>query len=92
MNNHHPTALYPEIEPYRQGTLSLDKIHAMYWEESGNPSVYRLYFFMAVRELEQRQRIGASLIRHIIVLSFMIKEAQDAQHLSVRFKIIQHLI
>ena len=38
MNNHHPTALYPEIEPYRQGALSLDKIHTMYWEESGNPS------------------------------------------------------
>ena len=38
MNNHHPTALYPEIKPYRQGTLSLDKIHAMYWEGSGNSS------------------------------------------------------
>lgn len=38
MNNHLPTALYPEIKPYRQGSLSLDKIHTMYWEESGNPS------------------------------------------------------
>lgn len=38
MNNHHPATLYPEIKPYRQGTLPLDKIHTMYWEESGNPS------------------------------------------------------
>lgn len=38
MNICSPTALYPEIEPYRQGTLSLDTLHTMYWEESGNPS------------------------------------------------------
>ena len=30
--------LYPEIEPYRKGRLSLDKLHTMYWEESGNSS------------------------------------------------------
>jgi proline iminopeptidase len=29
--------LYPHIEPYRTGTLSLDDTHAMYWEQSGNP-------------------------------------------------------
>lgn len=37
-NNNLPTTLYPEIAPYRQGSLSLDKLHIMYWEESGNPS------------------------------------------------------
>ncbi len=29
--------LYPEIEPYRQGTLALDAPHVMRWEECGNP-------------------------------------------------------
>ena len=38
MNHHSPAALYPEIQPNRQGTLALDNIHTMYWEESGNPS------------------------------------------------------
>ncbi len=31
------TELYPEIEPYSAGTLKLDSVHAMYWEQSGNP-------------------------------------------------------
>jgi proline iminopeptidase len=30
--------LYPEIAPGRSGMLALDAIHAMYWEESGNPA------------------------------------------------------
>lgn len=38
MNHHSPAALYPEIQPNRQGALALDNIHTMYWEESGNPS------------------------------------------------------
>jgi proline iminopeptidase len=29
--------LFPPIEPYRTGRLRLDSVHAMYWEESGNP-------------------------------------------------------
>ena len=29
--------LYPEIEPYSAGMLKLDAVHAMYWEQSGNP-------------------------------------------------------
>jgi len=29
--------LYPEIEPRRTGMMKLDGVHAMYWEESGNP-------------------------------------------------------
>jgi len=34
----HPrTELYPEIEPYSAGTLKLDGLHTMYWEQSGNP-------------------------------------------------------
>jgi proline iminopeptidase len=36
--NHRTTTLYPEIQPYQQGMLTLDNIHTMYWEESGNPS------------------------------------------------------
>ena len=31
------TELYPPIEPYRAGMLPLDRIHTMYWEQSGNP-------------------------------------------------------
>jgi len=35
---HSPRAeLYPEIDPYSAGTLKLDGIHTMYWEQSGNP-------------------------------------------------------
>lgn len=29
--------LFPEIEPYQQGMLSVDEIHTIYWEQSGNP-------------------------------------------------------
>jgi len=31
------TELYPPVEPYNAGRLALDRIHTMYWEESGNP-------------------------------------------------------
>jgi proline iminopeptidase len=29
--------LFPAIEPYRAGTLAVDDIHILYWEECGNP-------------------------------------------------------
>src|SRR5207248_429047 len=29
--------LYPPIAPNHTGTLALDELHTMYWEESGNP-------------------------------------------------------
>ena len=29
--------LFPPIEPYATGMLKLDGLHAMYWEQSGNP-------------------------------------------------------
>ncbi|MBX3640676.1 MAG: prolyl aminopeptidase [Nitrosomonas sp.] len=29
--------LFPEIEPYQRGMLSVDEIHTIYWEQSGNP-------------------------------------------------------
>ena len=28
---------FPEIEPYETGTLTVDDIHTLYWEECGNP-------------------------------------------------------
>ena len=28
--------LYPALEPLRAGSLTLDTLHTMYWEESGN--------------------------------------------------------
>ncbi|MEM6424703.1 MAG: prolyl aminopeptidase [Cyanobacteria bacterium P01_D01_bin.128] len=31
------TSLYPDIQPYRQGTLSVSDLHTLYFEESGNP-------------------------------------------------------
>ena len=30
--------LYPPIEPYRSGTLAVDELHTLYWEECGNPN------------------------------------------------------
>lgn len=30
--------LFPPIEPNRSGMLRLDRLHSMYWEESGNPN------------------------------------------------------
>ena len=33
----HSTNFHPAIEPYQTGTLSLDAIHTMYYEQSGNP-------------------------------------------------------
>jgi len=32
-----PTALFPPIAPIRSGTLDVDAIHTIYWEEVGNP-------------------------------------------------------
>lgn len=29
--------LHPPIEPYRSGTLAVDSLHTLYWEECGNP-------------------------------------------------------
>ncbi|MEX2249124.1 MAG: prolyl aminopeptidase, partial [Parvibaculum sp.] len=29
--------LYPEIEPYRTGTLKVSDLHSIYFEECGNP-------------------------------------------------------
>jgi len=37
MSNNNDTPLFPEIEPYRTGTLPVDDIHTLYWEECGNP-------------------------------------------------------
>jgi proline iminopeptidase len=34
---HSRNDLYPEIDPYGQGMLPLDRVHSMYWEQSGNP-------------------------------------------------------
>ena len=31
------TILFAPLEPYRSGTLAVDSIHTLYWEESGNP-------------------------------------------------------
>jgi len=30
--------LFPEIEPYETGMLSVDRRHTLYWEQSGNPA------------------------------------------------------
>src|SRR5579862_1167836 len=30
--------LFPPIEPYQSGELALDRLHTMYWEQSGNPA------------------------------------------------------
>jgi proline iminopeptidase len=35
---------HPEIEPFESGTLPLDAIHTMYWEQSGNPNGVAVVF------------------------------------------------
>jgi proline iminopeptidase len=32
-----PDPLFPPIEPYRNGRLTVDDLHTLYWEECGNP-------------------------------------------------------
>ena len=32
-----PSPLFPPIEPFRSGTLQVDALHTLYWEECGNP-------------------------------------------------------
>ena len=29
--------LFPPIDPYESGTLAVDEIHTLYWEQAGNP-------------------------------------------------------
>lgn len=36
--------LYPVLDPYRQGMLSVDDLHTLYWEESGNPDGVPIVF------------------------------------------------
>lgn len=38
LNADNKRALYPPIEPYQSGYLSVDGGHQIYWEESGNPN------------------------------------------------------
>lgn len=37
MNTRNDHELYPEIEPYDTGTLSVSSVHEMYYEQCGNP-------------------------------------------------------
>ena len=37
LDNPGTTGLYPALEPFQTGTLQLDSIHVMYFEQSGNP-------------------------------------------------------
>jgi proline iminopeptidase len=39
------TGLYSPIEPNRSGTLAVDDIHTLYWEECGNPQGVPVLFF-----------------------------------------------
>src|SRR4051794_17219 len=36
--------LYPPLEPYRQGRLSVSPVHELYFEESGNPEARPVVF------------------------------------------------
>ena len=37
LNDNSVDLLYPEIEAHESGMLTLDALHRMYWEVSGNP-------------------------------------------------------
>jgi proline iminopeptidase len=39
-----PTELFPEIEPYREGMLSVSRLHTVHYEEVGNPRGKPLVF------------------------------------------------
>jgi proline iminopeptidase len=41
---HRPTELFPEIEPYREGMLSVSRLHTVHYEEVGNPRGKPLVF------------------------------------------------
>jgi proline iminopeptidase len=48
--------VFPEIEPYRTGTLAVDELHTLYWEECGNPDGQPVLFLHGgpVRVLHRR--------------------------------------
>ena len=53
------TELYPPLEPFNAGRLQLDRIHTMYWEESGNPRgvFYDLFDEDRAAELTMRSEL-----------------------------------
>ncbi|MBV9144230.1 MAG: prolyl aminopeptidase [Pseudonocardiales bacterium] len=62
--------LYPEIEPYRTGTLSVSDLHEIYWEESGNPQGKPVVFVHGGpgggTEPRQRRFFGPSAYRIVL--------------------------
>jgi proline iminopeptidase len=35
---HQQSRLFPSLSPYKSGTLQVDELHTLYWEECGNPN------------------------------------------------------
>ena len=71
--------LFPEIEPYRTGTLAVDNLHTLYWEECGNPDGQPVLFLHGGTGAVRRRGTVAFLIRHTIALCYSINAALENQ-------------
>lgn len=76
--------LFPEIEPYQQGMLSVDEIHTIYWEQSGNPEGVPVVFLHGGPGAGSTSAHRQFLIRNSIGLSFWISVVQGVHSLWVR--------
>ena len=81
MNNKQLTELFPEIEPFDSGLLSLDALHTMYWEQSGNPNGVPVLFLHGGPGAGSAPAHRRFLIPTIIELLFLINVAQDVPRL-----------
>jgi proline iminopeptidase len=81
MNNKQLTELFPEIEPFDSGLLSLDALHTMYWEQSGNPNGVPVLFLHGGPGAGPTPAHRRFLIPTIIELLFLINVAQDVPRL-----------
>jgi proline iminopeptidase len=81
MNNKQLTELFPEIEPFDSGLLSLDALHTMCWEQSGNPNGVPVLFLHGGPGAGSTPAHRRFLIPTIIGLLFLINVAQDVPRL-----------
>ena len=72
-------SLYPPLEPYRTGYLSVGDGHSIYFEESGDPDGKPAFLYMAVRVGGRHPQQGSSLILSAIALFSLTSAAAVTQ-------------
>src|SRR5512146_217112 len=76
--------LYPEIEPYRSGTLHVSPLHRVYWEECGNPkgkpAVFELDGFRPDPVSRARIRRELGLPDEALVVGLVARFHPDKDH------------